>query len=149
MGNICRSPAAENVMQYLINKSGFQERYDCDSAGTIGYHQGEAPDNRMQSAAKARGIILQGKSRKFLVEDFSKFDHIFTMDQQNYEDVLGLATTEQESLKVKAFCNYLKQYQDKEIPDPYYGGPQGFSYVMDLLEDGCQNILNELESKKL
>ena len=118
MGNICRSPAAENVMRHGVQQSGLSSNIVCDSAGTIGYHVGEAPDARISAAGLKRGIIFKGRSRQFSRRDFSDFDIILTMDGQNLKDVLRLAETEEERAKVKPFCHYVKAFPDREGPDP-------------------------------
>lgn len=148
MGNICRSPAAENVMRKMVEDRGIEDQFQLDSCGTIAYHQGEAPDSRMRQAAAQRGLEMVGQARGIRKSDFEDFDHIFTMDNANYEDVISLAAGQSEKeVKVKKFCDYVTQYEDREVPDPYYGGDQGFVHVLDLLEDGCSKILKELEPK--
>lgn len=144
MGNICRSPAGENVMNHLVKKAKLESSIHCDSAGTIGYHVGENPDARMSAAGKKRGIDFTGQSRKFVSSDFVNFDLILTMDEDNYDNVMAMAQTPEAQKKVVPFCHYVKKFTDREVPDPYYGGPQGFEHVMDLMEDGCQNLLDEL-----
>ena len=143
MGNICRSPAAENVMRHILKRVGLSEKIRCDSAGTIGYHQGSPPDGRMQEAARARGISCSGKSRPVKSSDFKEFDIIFTMDQDNYRDVIDWAGSDENKAKVKPFCDFLSEHDDTFVPDPYYGGNDGFDYVITLLLDGCETILSE------
>ena len=146
MGNICRSPAGENVMNHLLEKAGVQDKVICDSAGTTGYHVGEAPDRRMSKTLESRGIPSLGSSRKFKSEDYENFDLILAMDSDNYRDILSLAPNEAAKEKVKMFCSYVEKYPDHDVPDPYYGGQDGFEYVCDLMLDGCQNLLSELQS---
>lgn len=146
MGNICRSPAAECVMRTLLRKEGLESEISCDSAGTLGYHEGEGPDSRMITAGRKRGFQIAGSSRPIIKKDIKEFDLIITMDNQNYENVIKLAKFSDKK-KVVPFCNYVKNHSDTEVPDPYYGGIDGFDYVIDLLFDGCQEILNSIKQK--
>lgn len=141
MGNICRSPAADNVMQHLMKQEKLESDFTIDSAGTIGYHVGEPPDERMSEAGSRRGIPFNGRSRKFVVEDFDRFDHILAMDNNNLRDILALARNSDDEAKVQRFCDFVENHGDLEVPDPYYGGHSGFEHVMDLVEDGCKNLL--------
>jgi protein-tyrosine phosphatase len=147
LGNICRSPSAENIMNYLIEKEGLNGQIKCDSAGTSNYHLGAAPDARMRSAAKKRGIELKGEARQIEPFDLEYFDLILAMDQSNYFDILALDPKRQYQHKVKLICDFALQYQDQEVPDPYYGGEEGFNYVIDLLLDACQGVLNYCKIK--
>jgi protein-tyrosine phosphatase len=149
MGNICRSPAAEGIMNHLLRQANLQEQYICDSAGTIGYHRGSPPDERMQLAAKKRGIILTGRARQFARSDFENFDLILTMDRQNYWDVLAQDSENQYGHKVKMMCEFCRTYPYKEVPDPYYGGAEGFELVLDLLTDACSGLLADLRQGKV
>jgi len=146
MGNICRSPAAEGVFNYQLQKARLSNKIKCDSAGTISFHTGNPADKRMQNSAKKRGILLLSRARKVVVEDFNTFDLLLTMDDENYENILHLAPDQKSRLKVKKFCNYCHRFKPIEVPDPYYGGAQGFELVLDLLEEGCQNLLQEVKS---
>ncbi|MDE5082666.1 MAG: low molecular weight phosphotyrosine protein phosphatase [Trichodesmium sp. St18_bin1] len=144
LGNICRSPSAENIMNHLIEKANLSKYIVCDSAGTGGYHIGSPPDSRMAYAAKMRDISLKGSARKFQVEDFNSFDLILTMDQENYRDVLHLDSHGRYRDKVKLMCNFCRYFDVKEVPDPYYGGSDGFDYVIEILLDACQGLLDYL-----
>lgn len=146
LGNICRSPAAEGMMNYLVREAGLSDRFHCDSAGTSRYHIGAPPDHRMTMTARKRGIPLSGQARQFQTQDFSQFDLILTMDRQNYRDILSLDQTGQHRQKVRLICDFCTQYSDREVPDPYYGGADGFVYVLDLLRDACGGLLQELSS---
>ncbi|ATC66179.1 protein tyrosine phosphatase [Nibricoccus aquaticus] len=148
MGNICRSPAAECVMRTLVAKAGRSAQVEIGSAGTIGMHAGELPDARMRAAALKRGYALTSRARKFTAEDFAAYDLILTMDEENRRNVLALAKTEEDRARVRAFCEFCERHDDEEVPDPYYGGPQGFEHVLDLLEDGCRGILESLRERK-
>ncbi len=147
LGNICRSPAAENIMNYLISEAGLTEDFCCDSAGTSSYHIGSPPDARMTAAAQKRGIILEGKARRFEVSDFTEFDLIVAMDRDNYRDLLSLDPEGKYHHKVKLMSDFATQHQFKDVPDPYYGGQRGFDHVIDLLLDSCQGLLDELRSR--
>lgn len=141
LGNICRSPSAENIMNHLIQQRQLTDRIVCDSAGTAGYHIGSPPDRRMSLAARQRGIDLRGQARRFGVADFQAFDWILAMDQENYQDILALDPKGQYHPRVKLICDFCRRYSDREVPDPYYGGPEGFNYVVDLLMDACEGLL--------
>jgi protein-tyrosine phosphatase len=144
LGNICRSPMAENIMNHLANDEP-ASTIVCDSAGTNSYHIGEPPDRRMQLAAKARGIAMTGKARAFTAADFEKFDLILAMDKANYRDILSLDPQSRYGHKVKMMCDYATEHSDREVPDPYYGGAAGFDRVIDLLMDACGGLLKEIK----
>ncbi|MEM9805315.1 MAG: low molecular weight protein-tyrosine-phosphatase [Cyanobacteria bacterium P01_D01_bin.56] len=144
LGNICRSPSAENIMNYLVEQQSLQQQISCDSAGTSSYHIGSPPDSRMAAAAKKRGIKLVGRARQFTTEDFDQFDLILAMDDTNYRNILSLDPSESYAHKVKRMCEFCREYSDREVPDPYYGGADGFDYVIDLLTDACGGLLQEI-----
>ncbi len=144
LGNICRSPSAENIMNYLIEKRGVGAHIACDSAGTANYHVGSVPDRRMNAAAQRQGITLKGCARQFVAADFEDFDLILAMDQSNYRDILSLDLGDQYSHKVKLMCEYCRFHDDKDVPDPYYGKEDGFNYVIGLLTDACETLLNSI-----
>jgi protein-tyrosine phosphatase len=148
LGNICRSPSAENIMNYLVNEQGQSDRIICDSAGTANYHTGAAPDRRMAVAAKKRGITLLGRARQFTKQDFQEFDLILAMDRSNYQNILALDPEQKYQAKVKLMCNFCTAYSDQEVPDPYYGGGDGFDYVIDLLFDACSGLLDSVNLPK-
>jgi len=141
LGNICRSPSAENIMNHLIDQANLSDRIVCDSAGTSSYHIGSSPDRRMTQAANQRGIKMTGKARQFKRDDFEQFDLILAMDQENYENILYLDPSGKYRHKVKLMCDFCHQHTLKEVPDPYYGGPEGFNQVIDLLLDSCGGLL--------
>jgi protein-tyrosine phosphatase len=149
LGNICRSPAAENIMNHLAAKSPLADSIECDSAGTANYHTGKQPDRRMQAAAANRNIPMKGTARQFTAADFAAFDLILAMDRENYHNILALDPQGRDRDKVKMMCDFATQHPDKEVPDPYYGGADGFDYVLDLLTDACGGLLLELESTNL
>ncbi|MGB3616339.1 MAG: low molecular weight protein-tyrosine-phosphatase [Elainellaceae cyanobacterium] len=144
LGNICRSPSAEGIMNHLIQRKQLQDQIHCDSAGTSSYHIGSAPDSRMTQAARQQGITLSGQARQFVVDDFDAFDLIVAMDQDNYRDILRLDPTGEHRHKVKQMCEFTSEYSDKEVPDPYYGGADGFRHVIDLLLDACDGLLTRV-----
>jgi protein-tyrosine phosphatase len=148
LGNICRSPAAENIMNHLAAKADIAGQIECDSAGTSDYHISHPPDQRMQAAAAKRNIPMIGSARQFTKADFTTFDLILAMDLENYHNILALDPQEQyrHKVKVKLMCDFASHHPDKEVPDPYYGGADGFDYVIDLLTDACGGLLFQLES---
>lgn len=143
LGNICRSAMAEGI---LTHKSATQKlEFEVDSAGTSDYHIGEAPDKRMQKKALQHGInIANQKGRQFTVKDFDAFDYIFAMDESNRDNILKLARNEQDKNKVELFLNLSYPNQDLSVPDPYYGGEQGFEDVYQMLNTTCDNFINQL-----
>ena len=146
LGNICRSPAAEGVFLHLLKQRGLSERFVVDSAGTGGWHVGNPADRRMQAAANRRGIDLPSRARQICLDDFSSFDLVLTMDDDNLAAVRGLA---QEAgagatATITPMLHFARNFSETEVPDPYYGGEAGFEHVLDLLEDACANLLDEL-----
>ena len=146
LGNICRSPAAEGVFLHLLKQRGLSERFVVDSAGTGGWHVGNPADRRMQAAANRRGIDLPSRARQICLDDFSSFDLVLTMDDDNLAALRGLA---QEAgagatATITPMLHYARNFSETEVPDPYYGGEAGFEHVLDLLEDACANLLDEL-----
>lgn len=148
LGNICRSPAAEAMMQMLVDRAGLQNEIFLDSAGTYGGHAGERADLRMRSAALARGIDITHRSRQVREQDFERFDMVIAMDDNNYEALFRLAPSREAQFKIYRFREFLRHHPDwSYIPDPYYEGHEGFELVLDLLEDGCATLLGEIEQK--
>ncbi len=145
LGNICRSPAAENIMNHLIDQNHLTQSIVCDSAGTSSYHIGSSPDNRMTAAASNKlGITLKGKARQFQKSDFQDFDLILAMDRENYQNIVLLDSSGQYRNKVHLMCDFCSRHTIKEVPDPYYGGSQGFNQVIDLLVDACEGLLKNV-----
>ena len=141
LGNICRSPLAEGIM-----RSKLSEDFIVDSAGTGGWHAGELPDKRSISTAKGRGLdIINQRARQFKRSDFDTFDHIFVMDNSNYKDVLALAPNEEAKSKVKLILNEIFPNENVDVPDPYYGGQDGFENVFDMLDQACEEIARKLK----
>lgn len=146
LGNICRSPSAENIMNRAIAAAGLHDRIVCDSAGTSSYHIGAPPDSRMGAAASKRGIEMQGRARQFRTEDLERFDLILAMDRDNYWDICSHDRQQQYRHKVRMMCDFARHHADTTVPDPYYGGPDGFDYVIDLLLDACEGLLEHITS---
>ena len=139
LGNICRSPLAEGIL-----RSKLDSNFIIDSAGTGGWHAGESPDQRSIETAKQNNIdISHQKARKFSIADFDLFDYIYVMDQSNHKDVINLAPNEVAKAKVALILG-----DSKEVPDPYYGGQEGFENVYYLLDQACEEIAKNLSSKK-
>ena len=148
LGNICRSPAAQGIMQQLIDQRNLGKDFYIDSAGLYGGHAGDLPDSRMRQHASLRGYNLQHRSRPVKTSDFEDFDLIVAMDNSNYSRLWDLAPTLQDREKIVRMIDYVKGYpQYHSVPDPYYEGAQGFELVLDLLEDGCRNLLDILVEK--
>lgn len=145
MGNICRSPAAEGIMNRLLEKEGLEDRVHCDSAGTIGFHAGNPADSRMRRTASARGYELLSRSRPIERADLAQFDWILTMDNENLEDVRALDPSGKYHEKIRPMCSFCRARAEREVPDPYYGGDRGFDQVIDLLEDACAGFLEFLK----
>ena len=148
MGNICRSPAGENVMNAVIAKAGLEHAISCDSAGTIDYHTGKEPDVRMCVAGKKRGHDFVGSARQVEYADLKDHDLIVAMDRANYDDLSALDQNERHRAKIVMFTKFCSEKSvPEDVPDPYYGGPEGFERVLDLLEDGCQGLLKEIKNR--
>lgn len=147
LGNICRSPAAEGVFLHLIAREGLEDRFLVDSAGTGGWHAGNPADRRMRAAAERRGIHLPSRARQIALADFTAFDRILTMDDDNLRNVRSLARELGEHpglARIEPMTSHCRLHQAREVPDPYYGGEQGFEQVLDLLEDACAGLLETL-----
>ncbi len=144
MGNICRSPAGHCVLQHLVDAAGLSDQFEIESAGTIGFHVGSPPDARMQQNMRARGIPIIGKSKQLSSRDLDYYDLILAMDQDNLAGARRLDPNKKHWDKIQLFCDYCTEHDVTEVPDPYYGGDQGFEHVMDLIEDGCRNLLKSL-----
>ena len=147
LGNICRSPAAEAIMIKMVADKGLSAKYFCDSAGTSGYHIGERADARMIEHAKKRGYDITSRGRQFSKKDFTDFDYILTMDESNYQNVCDKDYKNEYKCKVHPMVKFCLQHQVDKVPDPYYGGPEGFENVLSILEDACSNLLNHLEKE--
>lgn len=147
LGNICRSPTAEGVMRHMLRESDLHESVDVESAGTGGWHVGHPPDERASSAAGRRGIALESQAQRFIVEHFDDFDLILAMDRQNLADVRSLAPHADHEGKVALLREFDPEAiaaGDLEVPDPYYGGEQGFEDVLDMIERACEGLIEEI-----
>jgi protein-tyrosine phosphatase len=149
MGNICRSPAAEGVMRSLLEEENMADKVYIDSAGTLDYHEGECADQRMLKHASIRGFDLNPhRARQFdPYNDFEEYDYIITMDNSNYSDIKKLDPENKYASKIQKITSFSKKYNEKEVPDPYYGGSQGFEFVLDLLEDSCSQLLEKIKDE--
>ncbi len=141
LGNICRSPLAEGILRSKLPSNGFA----VDSAGTAAYHIGSAPDQRSVAVAKKYGLDISNlRGRQFEVEDFDRFDLIYVMDSSNFKNVVKLARNDNDISKVKLILNEVHPKKDFEVPDPYYGGDQGFENVYNMLDEACEIIAKKV-----
>lgn len=147
LGNICRSPAAEGVMQSQVAAAGLAEQVRIDSAGTAGWHRGKRPDARMLAAAAGRGYELTSFARQVEAADLTGFDLVVVMDESNRRDLGTFDPEGRHAAKVRLFCEFCTDHDLREVPDPYYGGPEGFEQVLDLLEDGCAGLLRHVQDR--
>lgn len=140
LGNICRSPLAEGILTSKV----VSKNIIIDSAGTSGYHAGEHPDKRSIKIAEKKGIdISKQRSRKFMIDDFEKFDLIYAMDESNFQDLITLARNENEIKKVKLILKEVSENKILNVPDPYYGSNQGFEKVFEMLNEACEVIASK------
>ncbi len=147
MGNICRSPTAEGVFTHLVQQSGLADQIQIDSAGTHAYHVGHEPDTRSQKTAKDRGIdISHLRARCVSDGDFYEFDYVLAMDRDNYQILQGVCPLGEEH-RLKLFLEYAPDIPEDEVPDPYYGGPNGFERVMDMIAIASEGLLAEIRTK--
>lgn len=145
LGNICRSPTAAAVMAHLVDQAGLGDRIAVESAGTAGWHAGDGPDRRAAAEARRRGVPMRHTARQFTARDFSRFDLVLAMDEQNHRDLLAIAPDAHAAGKVEMLRRYDPTSRpDAAVPDPYYGGPQGFAHVFDLVERACAGLLESL-----
>ncbi|WP_019605111.1 low molecular weight protein-tyrosine-phosphatase [Teredinibacter turnerae] len=149
LGNICRSPTAEGVFRKKVLDAGLQEHIEIDSAGTSGWHIGEPPDKRAIAAAKGRGYDLATlRGRQLVGDDFRIFDYILVMDRENLANSKAIAPSEFSGC-LSLLLGFSSQSRYSEVPDPYYGGDQGFDTVLDLIEDSCDGLLKDIERNAL
>jgi protein-tyrosine phosphatase len=148
MGNICRSPTAEGVMRALVREQGLEDAIEIDSAGTGDWHVGDPPDTRATAAAKARGILLSGAARQVAPADFADYDLILAADRRNVRDLEAVLPPD-----ARARVHLLREFDpgsagapDLDVPDPYYGGDDGFEHVLDLVEAACRGLLDALRA---
>ena len=145
LGNICRSPAAEGVLRDMAARNGMENRLEIDSAGTYSGHTGDLPDYRMRAAALSRGYVLTHHARQVRESDFERFDAIIAMDDNNYHNLFRLAPTREARDKIFRMAEFFTRHTDwSYVPDPYYEGHEGFELVLNMLEDGCAEILRRI-----
>lgn len=149
LGNICRSPAAEGITKRMLEDKGLADDFTVDSAGIGNWHVGQLPDNRMRRHGAAHGYTFDSRARQFTPKDFGRFNHIVTMDDENYSAVTAMARTETDRAKVLRMADFLQSHPgQRSIPDPYYGGDSGFELVIELLEDACNGLIEHLTQQK-
>ena len=147
MGNICRSPTAHGVFRELVRREGLEERIEIDSAGTHAYHVGNPPDQRAQETARSRGIDLSDlRARQVEPGDFRRYDYILAMDEENHAILEELCPPGYED-RVRLFLDFAPGLGVSEVPDPYYGGAQGFEYVFDLVEAASHGLLEDIRGR--
>ncbi|MEX2483196.1 MAG: low molecular weight protein-tyrosine-phosphatase [Brumimicrobium sp.] len=145
LGNICRSPMADALLRKKIKEQGLNA--EVDSAGTGDWHVGEAPDDRMRETGKKFGVpIDELRGRQFKVADYDNFDRIYVMDQSNYKNVLALARNQEDRDKVELILNVSNPGKDLEVPDPYFGGDEGFKNVFKMLDEATDFIVEEIKN---
>jgi protein-tyrosine phosphatase len=147
MGNICRSPLAQGVFEDVLRREGLEDEVEVDSAGTGSWHVGSPPDDRALSAASLRGVdISSQRARRITPEDCQNFDYILTMDEENYHMVSSLCRG---SAVMRPFLDFATDSPEREVPDPYYGGPDGFELVLDLVEEASEGLLEDIRERYL
>jgi protein-tyrosine phosphatase len=144
LGNICRSPLAENVFRHLVEEAGLEERFEIDSAGTGSWHVGARPDHRAATVASARGIELRGRARQVTQEDLVAFDYVLAMDRENLAELEYMARNGRATAEIRLLRAYDPHAEGDEVPDPYYGGASGFENVFDIVSRSCRSLLASL-----
>jgi protein-tyrosine phosphatase len=148
-GNIIRSPLAENIFQHLAQELGVLDKYELDSGGTSAYHVGEPPDRRMRQVASENGFEYTGEAKQFWAEDFDRFDLVIAMDKSNQRYLEMKSFTEEQRSKIRLIREYDPQGGGGlDVPDPYYGGLDGFEKTFEIVKRSCQGLLEALESEK-
>jgi protein-tyrosine phosphatase len=148
MGNICRSPTAEGVMRSLLREEGLEGEIEIDSAGTGGWHAGDPPDARATAAAARRGIVLEGAARQIRPADFEEYDLVLAADRENLRDLRRIAPDgAQEKIRLLRSFDPESRDGDLDVPDPYYGGPDGFEEVLDLVKAACRGLLENVRPR--
>lgn len=149
LGNICRSSAADEIMRRKVEAAGLSGEIEIDSAGTYGGHAGELPDPRMRRAGAARGYNFTHRSRRVRSVDFEQFDLLLAMDDSVYESLSRLAPSVEALQRLERFADYLPEHFGYTyVPDPYYEGAEGFELVLDMLEEGCEVLLDKMSNDK-
>lgn len=147
MGNICRSPSAEAVMKAYVERAGLNDKIYIDSAGTISYHAGEPADSRMKRHAINRDYMLTSISRQLKNNDFEEFDYVIGMDEDNMHNMKSFLPKAEYSNKMSQMTDYCTKDNPGHVPDPYYGGHEGFEQVLDILEDACEGLLKQIKDE--
>jgi protein-tyrosine phosphatase len=149
LGNICRSPTAEGVFRAILRESGLERAILVESAGTGDWHVGESPDARARRAAAERGIALEGRGRQFVAEDFARFDLVLALDRANLRALRGLAAGPEDEAKLRLLRDFEPGARagHRDVPDPYYGGEDGFDAVLDLCDRACRGLLDHLRER--
>ena len=148
LGNICRSPTAEGVFRHLVGQAGLSKQFEIDSAGTSAHHVGEGPDRRARAYARTQGVRLEGASRQFVAGDFEDFDYVIAMDKANRADMRPLAHGEDELAKLSLMRDWDPSDEgEQDVPDPYYGGDEGFAEVFAICERSCAGLLAQLRER--
>ncbi|HEY4105460.1 MAG TPA: low molecular weight protein-tyrosine-phosphatase [Polyangiaceae bacterium] len=148
LGNICRSPTAEGVFRHLVKEAELEHAFEIDSAGTAGYHTGEAPDHRARAAGKRAGIVIGGQARQFQARDFSNFDYVIAMDSSNLGELEQLARAAAHAGKIKLLRSFdAAAPPGAPIPDPYYGDDDGFDEVLELCRVACRHLLAQIRAE--
>lgn len=148
LGNICRSPTAEGIFIQLVRDAGLSDSIHVDSSGTSGWHEGERADSRSREMAASRGVDLPSRSRKFRPSDFETFDYIVAMDDSNLASLRALASSESDLERLSLLRSYdPASPRDASVPDPYYGGDEGFTRVFDICQAGCEGLLAHIRAE--
>ena len=148
LGNICRSPTAEGIFRKLVADAGVADRFAIESAGTGDWHVGDPPDRRSAATAKARGVVLEGRAAHFTSHDFARFDYVVAMDRDNRRNLLALARNAEDRGKVHLLRDFDPESPaGSDVPDPYYGGQDGFDRVFDVCHAGSEGLLDHLREK--
>jgi protein-tyrosine phosphatase len=149
LGNICRSPTAEGVMRHLVKEAKLEHAIKVESAGTAGYHSGEAPDRRARAAGARRGITIGGAARQFVRADWARFDYVLAMDRSNFEDLEGTAPAAARAGKLHLLRSFdPASPPGANVPDPYYGGDDGFDEVLELCLSACRPLLERIRRER-
>ena len=144
LGNICRSPTAEGIFQHLVDERGLSDYFEIDSSGTSAYHEGESANTKSQRTANEHGITLHSKARRFKTFDLDYFDLILAMDNENIANIKRMASDKHQH-KIARMRDFDPEPGNGEVPDPYYGGPEGFENVFQVVKRSCEHLLDELE----
>ena len=147
LGNICRSPTAEGVFRHLVQQNGCENWILTDSAGTHAYHIGEQPDRRAQQTSLTRGIDISDlRGRKAIPDDFNEFDYVLAMDDDNYQSLEQICPAGMNE-RLHLFLDFSQEFSETQVPDPYYGGDQGFEHVFDLVESASKGLLDDIKNR--